>query len=119
MALTHIIKRDFTKEIFQLDKITQAIQKSMSAVNKGSFDDAQNIALSVYQVLLKKVSSGNGYDPSIEEVQDVVEARLMESEFPEVAKAYILYRNERALERKSNIFEKRINLKPYEYPQLY
>ena len=43
----------------------------------------------------------------------------MDTEYREVAKAYILYRNKRAVERKSNIFEKRINLKPYEYPQLY
>jgi len=43
----------------------------------------------------------------------------MESHFLDVAKAYILYRDEQARKRKSNIFEKRINLKPYEYPQLY
>ena len=43
----------------------------------------------------------------------------MESEFPEVAKAYILYRNKRTSDRQTDIFEKRINLKPYEYPQLY
>src|SRR5690554_8114905 len=43
----------------------------------------------------------------------------MESGFFDVAKAYILYRNEQSKKRKSNIFEKRINLKPYEYPDLY
>ena len=43
----------------------------------------------------------------------------MESGFFDVAKGYILYRNEQAQKRKSNIFEKRINLKPYEYPALY
>jgi len=48
-----------------------------------------------------------------------VETQLMENGFLKAAKAYILYRNQRAEERKSNIFEKRINLKPYEYPQLY
>ena len=42
----------------------------------------------------------------------------MESSFPDVAKAYILYRDEQARSRKTNIFEKRINLKPYEYPAL-
>ena len=119
MALTHIIKRDFSKEIFQLDKITQAILKAMDATGSGGFDDAQNIALSVYHVLLKSTKSVQGYTPTIEEVQDVVENKLMESEFSEAAKAYILYRNKRALDRKSNIFENRVNLKPFEYPQLY
>ncbi len=55
----------------------------------------------------------------MEEVQDIVESKLMASEFQDVAKAYILYRNKQTLSRQSNIFEKRINLKPYEYPQLY
>ncbi len=119
MGLTHITKRDFTKEIFQLDKITQAIQKAMEAVNQGSFTDAQNMALGVYQDLLKRNAADSDYIPTIEEVQDVVEERLMESQFPDVAKAYILYRNKRAVERKSDIFEKRVNLKPFEYPQLY
>jgi hypothetical protein len=54
-----------------------------------------------------------------EEIQDVVEQRLMQSQFLDVAKCYILYRNEQAQKRKPNIFEKRINLKPYEYPDLY
>ena len=55
----------------------------------------------------------------MEQIQDIVENQLMESHFPEVAKAYIIYRNKRTEERKTDIFERRINLKPYEYPQLY
>ncbi len=42
----------------------------------------------------------------------------MDSPFHNVAKAYILYRDEQARNREANIFEKRINLKPYEYPEL-
>ncbi len=37
----------------------------------------------------------------------------------EVAKAYILYRQERNKERQKDIFKKRLSLKPYEYPELY
>ena len=43
----------------------------------------------------------------------------MDSQFKEAAKAYILYRNKRSQQRESDLFEKRINLKPYEYPHLY
>ena len=43
----------------------------------------------------------------------------MQSEFLDVAKAYILYRNTQNRKRQRNVFEKRITLKPYEYPELY
>jgi ribonucleoside-diphosphate reductase beta chain len=43
----------------------------------------------------------------------------MKSEFLDAAKSYILYRNEQAQKRMRNVFEKRITLKPYEYPELY
>ena len=53
------------------------------------------------------------------EIQDLVEQKLMQSEFLDAAKAYILYRNMQSEKRSRNMFEKRINLKPYEYPELY
>ena len=119
MIIEHIIKRDFSTSPFQLEKITEATNKAMNAVGVGNEQNAQDVALSVYQKLLSRKKGHQGYIPTIEEVQDIVETQLMESNFPEVAKAYILYRNKRSKERQSDIFEKRINLKPYEYPQLY
>ena len=119
MKIEHIIKRDFRPSPFQLDKITEAIKKAMESVGVGSAENAQDVALSVYQKLLNRKSEDQEYTPTIEEVQDIVETQLMESNFPGVAKAYILYRNKRSQDRQPDIFEKRINLKPYEYPQLY
>lgn len=119
MEITHIVKRNFKTKSFHLDKITEAILKAMTAVNRGSHEDAQNIAIEVYKVLLERKANDAGYIPTIEEVQDIVETKLMEGNFPETAKGYILYRNKRAQERQTDIFEKRISLKPYEYPQLY
>lgn len=119
MEITHIIKRDFTTKSFHLDKITAAVLKAMSVISAGNQEDAQNVAISVYKVLLERKEVNEGYVPTIEQVQDIVETKLMECGFPEVAKAYILYRNKRAQERKTDIFERRISLKPYEYPQLY
>ena len=119
MKIEHIIKRDFSTSPFHLDKITQAIKKAMDSVGVGSAENAQDVALSVYQKLLNRKSEDHDYTPTIEEVQDIVETQLMESNFPGVAKAYILYRNKRSQDRQPDIFEKRINLKPYEYPQLY
>ncbi|GEQ85137.1 ribonucleoside-diphosphate reductase subunit beta [Patiriisocius marinistellae] len=119
MEITHIRKRDFTTKSFHLDKITAAVSKAMSVGNNGSSEDAQNVAISVYKSLVERKQNDTTYIPTIEQVQDIVETKLMECGFPEVAKAYILYRDKRAQERKTDIFEKRISLKPYEYPQLY
>ncbi|MEC3964263.1 ribonucleotide-diphosphate reductase subunit beta [Flagellimonas halotolerans] len=119
MQITHITKRDFSTQEFDLNKITNAILKAMTAVEHGHITDAQTIASNVSKVLLERKSQDEHYLPTVEEVQDVVENELMNSEFHDAAKAYIIYRNKRAQMRESDIFEKRINLKPYEYPQLY
>ena len=119
MEIEYIIKRDFSTKPFNLDKITGAIHKAMNAVGNGTQENAQDVALSVYQKLIGRKNNDQTYVPTIEEVQDIVENELMESKFKEVAKAYILYRNKRTQQRQTDIFEKRINLKPYEYPHLY
>ena len=119
MEIEHIIKRDYSTKTFHLEKITGAIQKAMNAVGTGTEQNAQDVALSVYQTLVDRKENDVEYVPTIEEVQDIVETKLMDSQFKEAAKAYILYRNKRAQQRESDLFEKRINLKPYEYPHLY
>ena len=119
MQITHLTKRDFSTQEFDLNKITNAILKAMTAVEHGQINDAQTIADNVNKALLERKSQDEHYVPTVEEVQDVVENQLMDSKFHDAAKAYIIYRNKRAQMRESDIFEKRINLKPYEYPQLY
>jgi ribonucleoside-diphosphate reductase beta chain len=119
MSIKEIIKRDFSTRPFQLSKIAEAIFKAMQAVNQGSLEEAKAVSERVNAGLIVRAEYNIDYKPTIEEVQDSVEKELMESNFPEVAKAYILYRNKRSQERKTNIFEKRVNLKPFEYPNLY
>lgn len=119
MEITQIIKRDFRPQPFHLQKIAHAIHKAMKAVNHGDEKAAQVIADQVHDELLNRKKEDPYYIPTVEAIQDEVENKLMASEYRDVAKAYIVYRNKRAMERRPNIFEKRINLKPYEYPQLY
>jgi len=119
MEITEIIKRDYETSTFVLDKIISAIEKAMLSVEHGTKKDAIAISKIVNDALLERKYKDPNYIPTVEEVQDIVEIKLMQSEFQDVAKAYILYRDEQARNRKTNIFEKRINLKPYEYPQLY
>lgn len=57
--------------------------------------------------------------PQVEDIQNIVEKAIAEKGDFEVAKAYILYREERAKERNRDLFKKRLYLKPYEYPELY
>jgi len=114
-----VVKRDFSSKKFELDKITNAILKAMTAVDHGTKDDAQNVALGVYKVLQERKTVDVDYIPTIEEIQDNVETTLMAAGFLKAAKAYIIYRNQQAEKRKADIFEKRVSLKPYEYPQLY
>lgn len=60
-----------------------------------------------------------GHIPEVEEIQNIVEKAIAARGDFEVAKAYILYREERNKERRRDIFKKRVYLKPYEYPELY
>lgn len=118
MEITQIIKRDYETSPFVLNKISNAVEKAMLSVGNGTKEDANTISVNVLQALLERKAKDHNYLPTVEEVQDLVEDTLMVSSFPRVAKAYILYRDEQARSRKTNIFEKRINLKPYEYPAL-
>jgi len=119
VKITQIIKRDYETSSFVLEKITNAIEKAMLSVDTGSREDAIAISKIVIGTLLERKLKDPRYIPTVEQVQDIVEDKLMDSPFRDVAKAYILYRNEQTRNRKTNIFEKRINLKPYEYPVLY
>jgi len=118
-----VIKRDGSRDSFNLKKIENAIFKAMRAVNHGTQEDAQVISLKVLdrirQEYLEAKLQKNLYSPSVEHIQDLVEDELMSSSFHDVAKAYILYRAERAKLRQRSLFKKRLHLKPYEYPDLY
>ena len=119
MKIESIYKRDFSKKAFYSEKITDAILKAMISVDKGDVKAAERISSEVYEDLIQRKKNSPNYVPNVEEVQDLVEQKLMKSEFLDAAKSYILYRNEQAQKRKRNVFEKRIPLKPYEYPELY
>jgi len=118
MNITKVQKRNGDINDFDIQKIIKAINNAMREVNTGSREDAEKVAELVYQELLSRAEMNPHYIPNIEEIQDIVEEALMVSSFREVAKSYIIYRQARAEERKTDIFERRVALKPYEYPQL-
>lgn len=124
MEITHIKKRNGEVQMFDASKISTAILKAMQSVGKGTDAHADDIAKKVVSELQIRCAESTPAEadtlctPGVEEIQDLVEETLMSSNFHDVAKAYILYRNERALARKRDIFAKRINIKPAEYPEL-
>lgn len=88
----HVIKRDGTRVLFDPNKIVHAINKAMISAYGSVYesDTAEEIA---------DLIGSRGVDMSVEQIQDLVESYLMKSEYPEVAKAYILYRDQRSKER--------------------
>lgn len=88
----YVIKRDGSKVLFNSDKIVNAINKAMMSTYGSVYetDTAEEIADLISQL---------NTDLSVEQIQDLVENYLMKSEYPEVAKQYILYRDERSKKR--------------------
>lgn len=131
MQITQIRKRDGSVVDFQIDKIEAAVLKAFSETKEGGEAEASRVASLVHEKIVAMCVGAATADPghfhygkcvdghpAVEEIQDLVEAGLMELGFFETAKAYILYRAERKRLRKRDIFGKRGNLKPYEYPEL-
>lgn len=87
-------KRDSRVTPFDKTKITNAILKAMTVTNEGKLEDAEKVS----EVVLKELAKKYAYDKTlhIEEIQDVVETALILESYPKTAKAYILYRRERA-----------------------
>lgn len=112
-------KRDGTLKKFEMSKITNAIFKAMHEVGHGDEKDAEKVAEQVQGRIFELVKEkGEGYAPGVEEIQDIVEETLMITNFHDVAKAYIIYREKRAQERRRDLFKKRLHIKPNEYPEL-
>src|SRR5699024_4540986 len=55
---------------------------------------------------------------TVENVQDEAERVLIDYGYIDTAKAYIIYRELRARDRAANIFNRRVNIKPHEYPEI-
>lgn len=118
VKIEYIIKRNSAKVPYDKKKIESVVNKSMKAVGFGTQSQAKKVTNDVHEKLLEFKSKDAEFIPTVEGVQDLVEEALMKNDLYQVAKAYILYREERNRKRQRNIFEKRLNLKPYEYPEL-
>jgi len=106
-----VIKRSGDKVPFETQKIEQAVVKAMQSVNTVDPEMAARIARLTKKSLFR---GDKNRVPHVDEIHDMVENKLMDNNLNEVAKEYIIYR----AKHQPNLFSKRINLKPYEYPEL-
>lgn len=100
-----VIKRNGKVVSFEEEKIKIAVTKAFLANESGNaaaseriHKKVQAITKSVEDIFIRRMPSGGTLH--IEEIQDQVELQLMRSEEYIVARKYILYRDERATERK-------------------
>lgn len=101
--MINVIKRNGSKEKFEPNKIENAIKKAFDSIGKEISDVTIKSMMRRITGMLELL---NNDDINIELVQDTVEDTLMRSGFYDVAKRFILYRNEH---EKARFIDGRIN----------
>ena len=106
-----VVKRNGNTENFNKEKIAIAVSKAMRSVGIRSKTLADEVATEVTDKL-----NVDAKDPvvRVDAVHRMVENTIMDMGLHDLAREYIVYRHNNM----PNIFRKRTNLKPYEYPQL-
>ena len=92
--ITHVVKRTGAIVPFNQERITNAIYRAAVAVGGRDRSIAEQLSRQV--VALLEETAPPGHTPAVEEIQDLVEKVLIENGHARTAKAYILYREERA-----------------------
>jgi ribonucleoside-diphosphate reductase alpha chain len=95
--ISEIRKRDGRIVKFKREKITNAIYKAIVSV--GMEEEGRELAEELTEKVVTEIEKSvaeRAEIPSVEAVQDVVEHVLIKEGFSEIAKAYILYRQQRA-----------------------
>lgn len=106
-----VIKRSGEKVLFEEEKIKNAVTKAMQSIDMVDHEMSEKIARITRKSLFRE---DKDRVPHVDEIHEMVENKLMDNGLNDVAREYIIYRSQ----RRPDIFSKRINLKPYEYPEL-
>ena len=102
-SIKQIVKRDGTVVAYDRDRIATAIFKAAAAVGGSDRAEAERLA----QIVEAKLAANFGVrsTPSVEEIQDLVEETLIKEGHAKTARAYILYRHERQMERAQRAYK--------------
>ncbi len=98
-----VIKRDGRAVDFDREKIMVAVSKANKEVKtkeRASIEEIKDIILYIEDLSKKRIL--------VEDIQDIIEQKLMEIKKYELAKRYIVYRYTRALVRKQNTTDESI-----------
>ncbi len=96
--IRRVVKRTGAIVPFKKERITNAIYRAAVAVGGRDRAIAERLADQVVDMLEETTPPGR--IPTVEDIQDVVEKVLIENGHARTAKAYILYRDERARRRR-------------------
>ena len=100
-----IIKRNGSEEIFDIEKIVNAISKANDADHKNELTPEQIKDIAEY---VEYKCNKMGRAVSVEEIQDMVENQIMSKGAFDLARRYVKYRYTRYLVRKANTTDNKI-----------
>lgn len=98
-----VVKRDGAVVPFDRERIATAIFKAAVSVGGRNRTTAENLAAEVESRC--DATYLRGAVPSVEDIQDLVEATLMEHDHVRTARAYIIYRHQRAQARTARLYK--------------
>ena len=101
-----IIKRSGREDVFDEDKIVNAVAKANASV--GEADRLTDEEVKSVGANVTKIATSSSRALSVEEIQDLVENEIMARKKYRVARNYITYRYTRQLARKANTTDDRI-----------
>lgn len=100
--ILQIIKREGNLAPYDRDRISTAIFRAFASIGQGNRTQADALALDVERALM--AAYGAEVTPSVEEIQDIVEETLIARGEIKTARAYIIYRNQRAQARAARAY---------------
>jgi ribonucleoside-diphosphate reductase beta chain len=105
----YVIKRDGSTESFAEDKIVTAVEKAMRSIKIRS----KNLPTEITDAVVVRLADHSTI-VDVDTIHKMVENVIMDMGLHNLAREYIVYR----AMNMPDVFRKRQNLKPYEYPQL-
>ena len=102
-----VVKRDGRKVEFDKQKIRLAVLQAFNEVDKEETSYAKEKSRDIANYIEEYAKKADK-DLSVEEIQDMVEDKLMASNRKDVARSYVIYRQMRNLVRLSNTTDESI-----------
>lgn len=100
MKIKFIKNREWDLVPFDRTRIERAVEKAAEVAGRSNFSFVDELTDEIIETLKTSlIDTDNESVLTIEEIQDVVENKLMEFGYFDIAKKYIIYREKRAFER--------------------